>query len=446
MKRKVVALMLAGMMVSSAGYAGTTVYADTNSDQNKVNKTESVYVTAKANGFVKKIKVKETLKNPGDATDIEDYSKLSNIRNTDGEETYTEKGDGNLVWQNKGEDINYEGETSEKLPVSVKVRYYLDGKEMKAKDMAGVSGKVKIRFEYMNKTEQKVETDGKEETVKVPFTALSALMLPSDTFSNVEVSNGKVMDQDGQSIVLGLAFPGLADSLGLKDYEPTEDIELPDYVEVTADAKDFSLDFTATILSSGLFSEMDTDDLKDADDLTDNMDKLTDASSKLVDGTDELASGLSQMQTYMGEYTSGVEALNSGAKALGTALGTLDSNGSKLKEGSVQIKNGLGTLSGALGKVQIPDGSGQVSEAAGGQLNTGMKALASGGNTLAETMKEFDKEGIQKLGDLAGDDLENVLHNVKAVKKADESYQSFGGIKDGQKGEVKFIIETKEIK
>ena len=365
MKRKVVALMLAGMMVSSAGYAGTTVYADTNSDRNKVNKAESVYVTAKANGFVKKIKVKETLKNPGDATDIEDYSKLSNIRNTDGEETYTEKGDGNLVWQNKGEDINYEGETSEKLPVSVKVRYYLDGKEMKAKDMAGVSGKVKIRFEYMNKTEQKVETDGKEETVKVPFTALSALMLPSDTFSNVEVSNGKVMDQDGQSIVLGLAFPGPADSLGLKDYEPTEDIDLPDYVEVTADAKDFSLDFTATILSSGLFSEMDTDDLKDADDLTDNMDKLTDASSKLVDGTDELASGLSQMQTYMGEYTSGVEALNSGAKALGTALGTLDSNGSKLKEGSVQIKNGLGTLSGALGKVQIPDGSGQVSEAAG---------------------------------------------------------------------------------
>lgn len=78
-------------------------------------------------------------------------------------------------------------------------------------------------------------------------------------------------------------------------------------------------------------------------------------------------------------------------------------------------------------------------------LASGMEAYTSGGNTLAEAMKEFDKEGIQKLGDLAGDDLENVLHNVKAVKKADESYQSFGGIKDGQKGEVKFIIETKEI-
>lgn len=641
MKRKVVALMLAGMMVSGAGYAGTTVYADANSDQNKVNKTESVYVTAKANGAVKKIKVKETLKNPGSNAEVEDYSKLTNIRNTDGEETYTETGDGNLVWQNKGEDISYEGKSSEKLPVSVRVRYFLDGKEMKAKDMAGVSGKVKIRFEYANKTQQKVETDGKEEMVKVPFTALSALLLPSDTFSNVEVSNGKVMDQDGQSIVLGLAFPGLADSLGLKDYEPTEDIDLPDYVEVTADAKDFSLDFTATILSSGLFSELDTDNLNDADDLTDSMDKLTDASSKLVDGTDELASSLSQMQSYMGEYISGVDALNSVAKTLDAALGTLDSNGTKLKEGAVQIKNGLGTLSGALGKVQIPDGTGPVSEAAGevgknaedtlkklaelrsnveaarksveaintesvneqirkeatslaksqlettlndmvtggtiteeqkqqilgsynpdmgkldiggyvqniqkqladiqgvltatdaeglhtsleqlntgvtalkgyaghlaslsgnvaylkgtlaqlntavaklsagseslaggidaytsgvsqiyagadaltdgteklstagSQLNTGMTGLASGGNTLAEAMKEFDKEGIQKFGDLAGDDLENVLHNMKAVKKADESYQSFGGIKEGQKGEVKFIIETKEIK
>ena len=614
MKRKVIALLMAGMMVQSAGYAGTTVYADTGKD--KVSKTESVYVTAKANGSVKKIKVKETLKNPGGNADIEDYSKLTNIRNTDGEETYTEKGDGNLVWQNKGEDISYEGESSEKLPVSVKVRYFLNGKELKAKDMAGVSGKVKIRFEYKNQTKENVETDGTEEAVTVPFTALSALMLPTDHFSNVEVSNGKVMDQDGQSIVLGLAFPGLADSLGLKDYELVEDIELPDYIEVTADVKDFSLDFTATILSSGLFSEMDTEDLKDAEDLTDSMGKLTDASSKLVDGTDELANGLSQMQSYMGEYTSGEEKLNSGAKALSTALGTLDSNGSRLKEGAAQIKNGLGTLSGVLGKVEIPEGTAQVSEAAGniGQsaddtlkklttlrnsvqsakesveainiisvneqirkdaaalaksqleitlndltaagkitedqkqltdiqgvltatdaegfmtsldqlntevmalkeytrqlsslsgnvaylkgtlaqlntaaaklsagseslaagmdaytsgvsqiyaganvltsgteklsaagrlLNTGMTALASGSNTLAEEMKKFDKEGIQKLGDLAGDDLENVLHNVKAVKKADEAYQSFGGIKDGQKGEVKFIIETKEIK
>lgn len=652
MKRKVVALMLAGMMISGSGTMGHTVYAAESQDtvtedtastqsQDTVNKSESVYVTAKANGTAKEIKVKETLKNPGTSESLEDYSELQNIRNTDGEETYGDDGDGNLVWENQGKDISYEGETDKKLPVSVKVRYYLNGKEKKAKEMAGVFGKVKIRFEYTNQATEEIDTDGEKKSVAVPFTALSAVMLPSDTFSNVEVSNGKVMDQDGQSIVLGLAFPGLSDSLGLKDYEPTEDIDLPDYVEITADAKNFSLDFTATILSSGLLSDLEDDDLKDADDLTESMEKLTDASSKLVDGTDELASGLSQMQSYLGEYTSGMDALNSGVQGLNTALGTLDTNGSKLTEGATQIKNGLGTLSGALGKVQIPSGTAQISEeaanvgqnaestlqkleglkasvqsaedmvtgidtasineqirteaanlaksqldttlssmvekqeiteeqkaqiisqyqpdmasldisgyvqnikdqlsniqgvltatnpdglmaslnqlnasvtalkvytdqlsavsgnvaylkealtqlngavaklsagsenltsgieayasgvsqiyngaqtlgagtqklaAAGSQLNTGMSALATGGNTLAEAMKEFDKEGIQKLGNLAGDDLKQVIQNVKDAKKADEAYQSFGGIKEGQKGEVKFIIETKEIK
>ena len=139
MKRKVVALMLAGMMISGSGTMGHTVYAAESQDtvtedtastqsQDTVNKSESVYVTAKANGTAKEIKVKETLKNPGTSESLEDYSELQNIRNTDGEETYGDDGDGNLVWENQGKDISYEGETDKKLTVSVKVRYYLNGK------------------------------------------------------------------------------------------------------------------------------------------------------------------------------------------------------------------------------------------------------------------------------------------------------------------------------
>jgi len=168
MKRKVVALMLAGMMISGSGTMGHTVYAAESQDtvtedtastqsQDTVNKSESVYVTAKANGTAKEIKVKETLKNPGTSESLEDYSELQNIRNTDSDETYVDAGDGNLVWENQGKDISYEGETDKKLPVSVKVRYYLNGKEKKAKEMAGVSGKVKIRFEYTNQATEETE-------------------------------------------------------------------------------------------------------------------------------------------------------------------------------------------------------------------------------------------------------------------------------------------------
>ena len=105
---------------------------------------------------------------------------------------------------------------------------------------------MKIRFDYTNNESRTVNIDGKDVGVKVPFLAAPMLMLPGDKFKNVKVSSGKVMADQDQSIVIGTAFPGLADILKLKDYEATKDIDLKDYVEITADVENFELDFTAT--------------------------------------------------------------------------------------------------------------------------------------------------------------------------------------------------------
>ena len=66
------------------------------------------------------------------------------------------------------------------------------------------------------------------------------------------MTNGKTVEMDDQNIVIGYAMPGLSDSLQLKNYEATEDVDVPEYVELTADVTDFSLDFTATIISNGI--------------------------------------------------------------------------------------------------------------------------------------------------------------------------------------------------
>ena len=66
---------------------------------------------------------------------------------------------------------------------------------------------------------------------------------------------------DGQAVVLGYAFPGLEDSLCLNQYKPTEDVDLPDFVEVTAQVQNFELEFTATVVTNGLFRELEEDDL-----------------------------------------------------------------------------------------------------------------------------------------------------------------------------------------
>lgn len=134
---------------------------------------------------VKKITVKDWLRRNGDG-EIIDFSNLQDIKNTEGDEEYTQNADGTITWENKGEDISYEGTSNQQLPVTTKVTYYLDGKEIKPEDLAGKSGKVKIRFDYTNNESRTVNIDSKDVGVKVPFLAASMLMLPGDKFKNVK--------------------------------------------------------------------------------------------------------------------------------------------------------------------------------------------------------------------------------------------------------------------
>ena len=76
---------------------------------------------------------------------------------------------------------------------------------------------------------------------------------------------------------------------------------------------------------------------------------------------------------------------------------------------------------------------------------SGVEQLDSGAAELNSGMIQFNEEGIEKLGDLAGDDLANVLNHFKAVKEAEKTYTNYGGIREGASGSVKFIVETAEI-
>ena len=635
--------------------------ADKGSD--KTDKTETVYAKADSSGKIYDVSVEAVLKNDGKG-EISDYSTLSDIKNTEGDEEFTEKGSNVVVW----EDIHYKGTSTDALPVDVKITYYLNDKQVTADELKGQSGKVRIRFDYTNKSSLKVEVNGKTVEVSTPFVVCSAMFLSSDNFSNIEVTNGKTVEMDEQNIVIGYAMPGLSDSLQLKDYEATEDVDIPEYVELTADVTDFSLDFTATIISNGMFGDMDTDDLKDVDDLIDAMDDLSEASGKLVDGTAELADGADELDDYFGQYLTGVSALDEGSAGLMKGLKTVNDQKGALLEGVKGLQQGLETLNqslatvnldgqsvdmqpmsaaaaalgqdaaklkealtamqstlndvktfandakyykesvqkktseakGALdavdlseaektaeseakeqaskavkealagtdltddqkaeiqskvkdsisisdttdtasGKIaeaknalkdmpdlEIPefslgtdtitvlvedmqkqlqvlgqysealsnlgtqmsglsgtleqlktgvsslaDGSGQLTAGvqalndgieqlyqgsvalnngtvqlitAGNAISKGFDGLSEGTDALSDGMKEFDKEGIQELKKLAGDDLENIITRVRALKKADEQYNNFSGLEKGKTGSVRFIVETDEIK
>ena len=175
-----------------------------------VDKSETVYAKANADGTVTETTVEAVLKACDGAT-IPDVAALRDIINKEGDEEYTTGADNALTWQNSGSAITYEGKSDAALPVTTRVSYYLNGVETAPDDLAGQSGRVRIRFDYTNHTRETVTVDGQEYTVSVPFTAITAVILDGDKFSNIEADNGKVMELDGQTAVLGTVMPGLAD-------------------------------------------------------------------------------------------------------------------------------------------------------------------------------------------------------------------------------------------
>lgn len=367
-------------------------------DTEEKDKTETVYVKSDAKGNPREITVQTKLKNTSDGDTIEDYTNLTDIKNKEGDEAFTQNADGTIEWENHGEDITYEGTGSEELPVDVNISYELDGQPIEPEELAGKSGSLKIRFDYKNKTTQTIKIEGKEEQVSVPFAVISTMLLSEDHASNIKVKNGKVMDIDGQKLVVGYACPGLTKSLKLTTYEPTEDIDIPEYVEVMADVTDFSLDFTATIISSGLLEDMDLKDLDDVDEMSDNMKKLEEATDKLSDGAGTLEDGMKKYQTYLDQYLSGVTALDQGAGALESGLQVMNEKKGDLQAGATLLKESLTTLHDTLAAIQLPQGSSvdlSGMETAAKQLEADEtklnEVLTEMGNGLAE-MQELAKE------------------------------------------------------
>lgn len=368
-------------------------------DKKENDKEETVYVNAGAEGDVEKITVSEWLKHKEGDT-LEDYSSLKNIENVKGDEEYTQKSDGTLSWSNQGEDIYYQGETDEKLPVAVKVTYYLDGKRISPSELAGKSGDVKIRFDYTNNSMETVKVDGKNIDVYTPFTMVSAMILPNDVFSDVEVENGKVISDGDKSIVVGYAMPGLKDSLKLSTLEDFKDVDIPEYVEVTAHAEKFEIALTATAAMNGNLSDMDLKDIDNLDDLKDDVDKLTDASSQLVDGSGELLDGMETLQSSLKTYTKGVDTVDSGTAELTKGLKTLDKNKKALKKGTGDLTEGLkdlekGTKALDTGITSYTKGVTTLDQGIEATV-TGAAALKSGASTLSKGLKEYTA-GAKKL-------------------------------------------------
>ena len=404
---------------SGAGSTAPKTSSSYDPDAGRNVKDETVYVLAGADGSVQKIIVSDWIQNALGSDAINDVTQLTGIENVKGNESYTMGGNSSCVWNAKGNDIYYQGDLDQELPVAVTVSYMLDGQPIAPAELAGKSGKVTIRFDYTNHQYELLEIDGKQEKIYVPFAMLTGLMLDNDVFTNVSVTNGKIMNDGDRTIVAGLAFPGLQESLGLD----RDTLELPDYIEITANVERYELETTVTLAVNELFNDAastmeDNDDLDGLGELDDKLDELTDAMDQLIDGSSRLYDGLCTLLDSSKELVVGIDQLAAGAAQLKQGAEGLSAGAAQLQAGAAALDQGLDRLAGQ--NDALNGGAAQVFQSLLASANS---QLAAAGVQAPELTMENYGQVLDGVIAAAGESP--AAQQVAALKASLDSYNGF---------------------
>lgn len=432
---------------TEANAAEETTVTNGEKAQQGTEKEETVYINADASGKANKTTVSAHLINRDQEKTIADSSTLENITNVKGDQTFTQDGN-NLTWDADGSDIYYEGTTNAQAPVSVSVTYLLDGKEMKPEELAGKSGKLTMKVHYNNTSQVTVDVDGTQQTVTTPFLMMTGIILPEDTFSNVTIDHGRILDDGSRNLAVGYGMPGLADSLKLSEIGDAnlDEINLNAGFELTADVKDFSLNSTFTVALCDLFSDLDTDDVLSLDDFNDSISKMQDAGVQLVDGSQELFDGATLLDDRYGDLNDGINALKSGIDQLASGsnslsgglaqyvngVNTLANGVTSYTEGASQLQSGaknLSAISDAL--TQVQNGTKSLREAFDGEgtsqddLVLATQALAAGTKQLSDALGQVDLASLKaQLND------PNLAKAAQNLKDANSAISQLNGLSD----------------
>lgn len=395
---------------SSEGADGSATAADpvtTAAEQllkhsDTAGKEETVYVIADANGKANKVIVSEWLKNQKGSDTLKDKSNLKDVKNVKGEQDFTKGSGDELTWNADGSDIYYQGTSDKQLPVDVTITYKLNGKTVSAKELDGASGKLTMEFTYKNNTGKTKKVNGKNVTIYQPFLMVSGLLVDNDKMSNVEVTNGKVINSGDKTVVVGMALPGLEESLGLADLTDSDgkkiDIDVPQKVTIKADVSDFSLLTTVTLAENSALEELNLDDVDSVDDLKDSLKKLGDSSKELVDGSKKLEDGVGELNDKSGDLADGVDQVNQGAKDLDKGAKDLNNGAKDLDDGTNELATQVKDLPSSA--QQLLDGAKSIKSALGNAdsetqtIYTGAAAIEEGAQQMSDNLKNTNGKSI----------------------------------------------------
>lgn len=357
------------------------------------SKEENVYSKMNANGDVYKTIVSTHLVNGDKEEILKDLTDLINIENVSGDETFSQDGD-NLIWNANGADIYYQGETEKQLPIKCKISYELDGKEISAEDLVGKAGKVKIKIEYENLDSHMVYVNGRKTTMYTPFAVACGTVFSNTENSNIEITNGKVINDGTKTMVLGIALPGMQESLNIS----SKDIEIPSSVEITMKTTKYEQNNIITFVTPKItedsfsFDKLNTLYSK-VNEIQQASKSIEDGANALKEGTEEFSQKSQEFNGAMKQLEEGVTKANSSYSEINNGINTLDSKSTELKSGANKLNAGVDKVSSGLNELStgVTEGKTQATSAleeSAKTLSAGIDKIIAGKNTETETIKK----------------------------------------------------------
>lgn len=436
-----------GSVLLSAVMAGSmmpvTVFAQSN-DENPTEKTETVYSVLNSDGSISDTIVSSWLHDEDGINNIKETLNLKDVKNIKSNEKPSKDGN-TYTWNAKGNDVYYEGTATKQLPVSVKIRYELDGQEISANDIQGKSGHLKLTISFTNNYSEVKNINGKSIVIHPSYLAGGMLNMSTGKFSNVKCESGKIVN-DGTNEMLAFAnIPGLNETLSSAGLDKVNNqLGISDDVTVEADVNDFDLGSIMVGMTNEIDLASELGEIGSVSELTDGIDQLIEADNQLIDGSKQLYDGTTQLKEQAAplvgssdqvrQLSAGAIQLNDGVKALQTGISQYTAGASAINEGINQL-------------YAIPQGAAQISE---GITTYKTQSLVSGIDDLSAGLDTFRQQvnaGLSSADTKAMmeqlEQAEGVLNKMSGTLDKDEKIVS--GLNQGMK-DAKVLETLKTLK
>lgn len=390
-----------GSVLLSAVMAGSmmpvTVFAQSN-DENPTEKTETVYSVLNSDGSISDTIVSSWLHDEDGINNIKETLNLTDVKNIKSNEKPSKDGN-TYTWNAKGNDVYYEGTGTKQLPVTVKLRYELDGQEMSAKDMEGKSGHLKLTISFTNNYSEIKNINGKSIVIHPSYLAGGMLNMSTGNFSNVKCESGKIVN-DGTNEMLAFAnIPGLNETLRSAGLDKVNNqLGISDDVTVEADVNNFDLGSIMVGMTNEIDLASELNGIGSVSELTDGIDQLIEADDQLIDGSKQLYDGTTQLKEQAAPLTGSsdqVRQLSSGAIQLNDGVKALQTGLTAYTNGVSALDAGVDQLYGIPQKTQLIQQKIDTNLVGGLEnLTNNLNAIKMGINQKMETpdMKKLEKQ------------------------------------------------------